>query len=77
MASIINTGCTTLSRIRLTMEDVDVFRFLTGNVGDRDFFGGRRGDWRLAIIAGFGGVMQTAPRFAVDGADRFLTDDTK
>ncbi|KAF9520793.1 hypothetical protein BS47DRAFT_1481162 [Hydnum rufescens UP504] len=77
MASIINAGTTALSNSRLTMEDVDAFRSLAGTFGDRDFLGGRRGDWRPAIIAGFSAIMQTAPLFAAHGADGFVTDDAK
>ncbi|KAF9505435.1 hypothetical protein BS47DRAFT_538063 [Hydnum rufescens UP504] len=73
--SILNAMAAAVSRLELTMEDVDAFRSRAG-FGDPDFLGGRKGDWSPAFIAGFRAIVQTAPLFAAPEGRAFVTDDT-
>ncbi|KAF9520779.1 hypothetical protein BS47DRAFT_1357183 [Hydnum rufescens UP504] len=76
MNSILKAVTTAVSGIELTTEDVDAFRSLAGTLGDPDFLGGRKGDWRPAIIAAFRAMVQASPRFAAPDAQVLVTDDT-
>ncbi|KAF9506879.1 hypothetical protein BS47DRAFT_1367043 [Hydnum rufescens UP504] len=77
MASLVDAGTNALSKIRVTMEDVDAFHSLAVTFADRDLFGARTGDWRAAFIALVDAFMQAAPRFAAQGAHGFVEDDKK
>ncbi|KAF9520780.1 hypothetical protein BS47DRAFT_404148 [Hydnum rufescens UP504] len=75
MNNVLKAVTTAVSGLELTTDDVDAFRSQAGKWGDPDFLGGRKGDWRPAIIAAFRALVQASRRFAVPEAHVLITDN--